>query len=92
MVNPVFMFYKQQAMQIRIPIMDYLLSLFYNEQDKSFLVPTDLCSLQLPQMHDLHKFFTLRNQHKEPNLSFGRTYFYQLFSECQETLHKTKYM
>lgn len=84
-------FREQATTEKRIGIMRYLLSLFYDTASDKFTIPTDL-PYNLPSNKNIEDFIILKKNNIEYDdnslLEEGQDYFYEIFSECQDTLKK----
>ena len=83
--------FREQAVNEKgIAVMTYLLSFFYNNKSKSYTIPTDL-PYNIPSLSKIKIFLEQQNKQKFNDdilLKEGEEYFYELFSQCQETLSK----
>lgn len=86
--------FREQAVSKRVPVMAYLLSLFYDERKHEFTIPTDM-PYHLPKQVDLNKYHNLKKEYNASDNSLlveGQKYFYQIFEECKDSLLTTMRM
>lgn len=92
--SPLLDDFRQQALNYRFVIMQYLLDKFYDFENQKYLVPDDLPFL-LPSKSDINKakkeidlYFNGKNITMQKKREIGERYFYTLFEQCEDTLSK----
>lgn len=84
--------FRDQAIGYRFAIMDYLLPLFYNCEERRYLIPEDLPYF-IPDEMRISGFSQAKedlSRKYRVKLSEGKTYFLQMYEECKQTLVRKK--
>ena len=84
--------FRQEAIDMRVCIMSYLVQFFYDVDEKKYLVPTDM-PYWIPAESKIQNYLKLSRDSKMPlesQIKFGEEYFYLMFTECEDTLNKCR--